>query len=105
MTNQTCVFYFVWQISPDESKKIVNCYKKNDFSLFMSTGVYVGGTKYQFLRQEGKAVYAKKKEHGAVTLQSTTKTIIVAHCPEGGQQGDMNRAVGIVAEYLEGLGY
>ncbi len=71
----------------------------------MTSGVFSEGIKYQFLRQDGKAVYAKKKDHGTITMQSTGRTIIIAHCPEGSQQGDMNKAVGIVADYLESLGY
>ena len=71
----------------------------------MASGVYAEGIKYQFLRQDGKAVYAKKKDHGTITIQSTGKAIIISHCPEGAQQGDMNKAVAIVAEYLESLGY
>ena len=71
----------------------------------MASGVYTEGIKYQFLRSDGNAVYAKKKDNGTLTIQSTKKTVIVAHCPEGGQQGDMNKAVGIVADYLENLGY
>lgn len=71
----------------------------------MQSGVFAESVKYQFLRQDGKAVYAKKKDHGTLTMQSTGKTIIVAHSAEGCQQGDMNKAVGIVADYLESLGY
>ena len=71
----------------------------------MASGVFAEGTKYQFLRQDGSAVYAKKKDLGTITLQSSKKAVVIAHCPEGGQQGDMNKAVGIVADYLESLGY
>ena len=73
--------------------------------MFMTSGVKVGGMKYQFLREEdGKTVYAKKKEHGALTMQASKTAIVIAHCPEGCQQGNTNKAVGVIAEYLESLG-
>ena len=71
----------------------------------MSGGVHCEGTKYQFLREEeGKIVYGKKKGFGAVTLQASKTAIVIAHCPEGCQQGNCNKAVNVIAEYLESLG-
>ena len=70
----------------------------------MSGGVFCEGTKYQFLREEDKkTVYAKKKGNGAITLQASKTAIVIAHCPEGSQQGNLNKAVGVIAEYLESL--
>ena len=38
----------------------------------MASGVHVAGVKYQFLREEDKKlVLAKKKDHGALTMQSS----------------------------------
>lgn len=71
----------------------------------MANGIRVEETKYQFLREEdGKTVYAKKKEHGAITFQASKSAIVIGHCPEGGQQGNTNKAVAVIAEYLESLG-
>ena len=39
----------------------------------MANGVRIEGEKYTFLRNDDKTVYAKKKDKGAVTLQ-TSKT-------------------------------
>lgn len=69
----------------------------------MSNGVRLEETKYQFLRQEDNTVYAKKKGNGAVTLQASKTAIVIGHCPEGGQQGNTNKAVGVIAEYLESM--
>ena len=70
----------------------------------MVTGVYCGDERYQFLRElDGKTVYAKKKGNGAITLQASKTAIVIAHCPEGSQQGNLNKAVGVIAEYLESL--
>ncbi|KAK3106457.1 hypothetical protein FSP39_020428 [Pinctada imbricata] len=46
----------------------------------------------------------KKKEHGSVTLQATKTAVVIAHCPEGRQQGQLNIGVGVVANYIESLG-
>lgn len=71
----------------------------------MSNGVRAEEAKYQFLREEeGKTVMAKKKGQGAITLQASKTAIVIAHCPEGGQQGNTNKAVAVIAEYLESLG-
>lgn len=71
----------------------------------MASGIYAEGTKYQFLREEeGKVVFAKKKEHGAITLQASKSALVLGHCPEGGQQGNLNKGVAVIAEYLESLG-
>ena len=62
-------------------------------------------TKYNFLREEdSKVVYGKRKDCGAVTLQASKTAIVIAHCPEGGQQGNTNKGVSVIAEYLESLG-
>ena len=46
----------------------------------MAGGVMAGGTKYQFLREEdGKLVMAKKKEHGALTMQASKTGIYVRY--------------------------
>ncbi len=71
----------------------------------MAGGVFLEGIKYQFLRvEDDKLVLAKKKEHGAVTLQSSKTAIVIAHLPEGCQQGNTNKGVAVIAEYLESLG-
>lgn len=93
------------KLTPQESANIAACMKSKDFSPFMSGGVFAEGTKYQFLREEdGKLVLAKKKECGAITLQASKTAIVIGHCPEGMQQGNLNKAVGVIAEYLESMG-
>jgi len=71
----------------------------------MTSGITAAGQRYRFLREEdGKVVYAKLKGSGAITLQASKTAIVIAHCPEGGQQGSTNKAVNVIAEYLESLG-
>lgn len=88
-----------------EGATIGRCFKSGDFTSFMASGVHVAGVKYQFLREEDKKlVLAKKKDHGALTMQSSKTAIVIAHCPEGCQQGNANKGVAVIAEYLESLG-
>ncbi|ELU03438.1 hypothetical protein CAPTEDRAFT_162297 [Capitella teleta] len=93
------------KVSPQEGATIAACFKSRDFSPFMQNGIRVENNKYQFLREEdGKIVMAKKKELGALTLQSTKTAIIIGHTAEGMQQGNVNKAVGYIADYLETSG-
>ena len=70
----------------------------------MATGIRAEGEKYNFLREEdGKTVYAKKKEKGAITAQASKTAVVIGHCPEGSQQGNLNKGVAVIAEYLESL--
>ena len=71
----------------------------------MSGGIWAEGIKYQFLRQEDdKIVFGKKKDHGALTIQSSKTAIVIGHTREGCQQGNSNKGVAVIAEYLESLG-
>lgn len=91
--------------SAAEIQKIFAEMKKDDKSGFGVTGITFGGVKYQFLRYDEDAVYGKKKNEGAITIQKCKQCCIVAHCPEGGQHGSCNLAVGKVADYLSSVGY
>ena len=87
-----------------EGVNIGKCFKSKDFSAFMACGVSIEGTTYLFLREEdGKTVYAKKKEMGSVSLQASKTAVVVGHCPEESQQGNLNKGVAVIAEYLESL--
>ena len=88
-----------------EGANIAKCLKSKDFTAFQASGIHVEGVKYQFLREEdGKLVLGKKKESGAITMQASKTAIVIAHTPEGCQQGNTNKGVGVIAEYLESLG-
>jgi profilin len=70
----------------------------------MSSGLHAEGLKYQFLREEDKKlVLAKKKGSGAITAQTSKTAVVIGHCPEGSQQGNLNKAVGVIADYLESM--
>jgi len=88
-----------------EGANIARCFKSADFTAFMSGGIHAEGVKYQFLREEDKKiVFGKKKDNGALTMQSSKTAIVIAHTIEGSQQGNVNKGVSVIAEYLESLG-
>ena len=92
------------QLQGQEGVNIGKCFKSKDFTLFMSSGVRAEGQKYNFLREEdAKTVYAKKKDLGAITAQASKTAVVIGHCPEGSQQGNLNKGVAVIAEYLESL--
>ena len=95
---------YALKLQGQEGPNIARCFKSKDFTTFMANGIRAEGEKYQFLREEdGKVVFGKKKGIGAVTLQASKTAIVIAHCSEGCQQGNVNKGVNVIAEYLESL--
>ena len=87
-----------------EGVNIAKSFKNKDFTSFIASGVYVENKRYTFLRElDGKTVFAKKKEYGSVSLQASKTAVVIGHCPEGSQQGNLNKGVAVIAEYLESL--
>lgn len=70
----------------------------------MCNGIRAEEIKYQFLREEdGKVVMGKKKDQGSLTLQSSKTAIVIGHTTEGMQQGNVNKGVAVIADYLESM--
>ncbi|XP_064652031.1 profilin-like [Lineus longissimus] len=93
------------KLQGQEGVNVAKCFNSKDYSVFMASGIHLEGIKYQFLRAEDdKIVFGKKKGEGAITLQSSKTAIVIGHCPEGSQQGNLNKGVACIAEYLESLG-
>ena len=57
----------------------------------------------QFLRYTDGVAMAKKKELGSLTIQASKTAIVIAFTADSHQQGNSNKAVGIIAEYLESM--
>jgi len=90
------------KLTPQEAAAIAACFKSKNFTGFQASGVVAETEKYQFLREEdSKLVLAKKKGNGGLTMQASKTAIVIAHCPEGKQQGNVNKGTGAVADYLE----
>lgn len=92
------------KITAQEAATIGRVYTSGDASVFQTSGLHIGGIRYQFLRKDENVVLAKKKDNGAITMQSSKTAIVIGHTKEGGSQGNTNKAVGVIAEYLESLG-
>ncbi|CAH1796536.1 unnamed protein product [Owenia fusiformis] len=92
------------KLQGQEGVNIANPFKSKDFTSFMAGGIFAEGIKYQFLRvEDDKVVLAKRKDSGALTMQASKTAIVIGHTKEGGQQGNTNKAVATIAEYLESL--
>lgn len=88
-----------------EGANIAQCFKAKDYTSFQAGGIHAEGIKYQFLREEdGKIVFGKKKDNGSLTLQSSKTAVVIGHTQEGKQQGNTNKGVAVIADYLESLG-
>ena len=93
-----------FKLQGNEAANIARCFKSKDFTWFMQQGVYAEGQYYVFLRElDGTTVFAKSKGRGSVTLQSSKSAVVIAHCPDDKQQGNCNKAVSVIAEYLESM--
>lgn len=93
------------KLQGNEGPTIAKALKSKDFTPLQASGIYAEGVKYQFLREEdGKLVLGKKKEQGAITIQSSKTAVVIGHTIEGCQQGNTNKGVAVIADYLEGLG-
>jgi len=92
------------KLSAEEAMAIGKSFKAGDFTQFQTSGILAEGVKYNFLRGEGNLALGKKKDYGALTLQSSLSAVVIGHTAEGQQQGNVNKAVAVIAEYLESLG-
>jgi profilin len=93
-----------FKLSPQEGATIANCFKTNNFTSFQGSGVYCEGVKYQFLRTDTDGmVLAKKKDSGAVSMGASKTAIVIAHTAEGKQQGNANKAVMVIVDYLKSM--
>nr|WAQ15595.1 profilin 4 [Halisarca dujardinii] len=91
----------------NEGREISTCFKKKDFTYFKSAGVYIEGGYGIFLRESGNSVYARSEGQGGLTLQASSKAIIIARCPRNQRykHGLMNEAVHKLVGYLTSLDF
>eukprot|EP00918_Siedleckia_nematoides_P083624 GHVU01183311.1.p1 GENE.GHVU01183311.1~~GHVU01183311.1.p1 ORF type:complete len:141 (+),score=3.07 GHVU01183311.1:69-491(+) len=94
------------EFAGSEAQTIANCFKSKDFSVMQANGIRISGVKYQFLREEeGRIVYGRCKGSGGIAIQKSKSAIVIGHCAEGSQAGQLNKGVSQIAEYLESAGY
>jgi len=92
------------KITPAEAKTIGTAMNSGDFTTFQASGIHIEGVKYQFLRGDENLALGKKKDQGAITMQASKTAVVIGHMIEGKSQGNVNKGVGVIAEYLESLG-
>jgi len=91
-------------LTAGEAATIAKAIKDDNPSTFQTSGIVIGGVKYQYLRNLDNVYLGKKKDLGAITLHKSKTAIVIGHTSEGQQQGNTNKGVGVIAEYLESLG-
>jgi len=92
------------KITPAEASTIGSAMEKSDFTPFQSGGIIIAGVKYQFLRGDDNLALGKKKDNGSITMQKSKTAVVIGHVIEAKSQGNVNKGVAVIAEYLESLG-
>jgi len=92
------------KITAAEAKTIGTAMSSQDFTTFQANGIHIAGVKYQFLRGDENLALGKKKDNGAITMQASKTAVVIGHMIEGKSQGNVNKGVAVIAEYLESLG-
>ncbi|KAF9339489.1 profilin, required for normal timing of actin polymerization in response to thermal stress [Linnemannia elongata] len=91
-----------FSITGDEAKKLVAAF--DDISDIAANGLHLEGTKYVFLRNPDKSIYARNGATG-ITAVKTTQCVLIGFYNETQQAGDCNTVVEGLANYLVGVGY
>ena len=92
------------KITPSEASAIGKAMRSGDFTTFQSSGIVIAGVKYMFLRGDDGVVLGKRKDQGAITLQASGTAVVIGHTKEGMSQGNTNKGVAVIAEYLTSIG-
>jgi len=91
----------VLRLKDEEAKTIGAICKSRDMTSFTTGGVWIEGIKYNFLREDEGPIYAKKLDHGHITIENSNQAVVIGHCPEGKTPGACNKAVHNIVEYLK----
>jgi len=93
------------QISDAEAAAIANGFLVDLEASFSNAGVTLGGKKFMYLRADpdDKLVLAKLKDNGALSIQAANTCIIVAHTAEGKSQGNTNKGLLTIIDYLKSM--
>jgi len=90
-------------LTPEEAAIIGTAFSSKDFTPLQAKGIFIAGVKYNYLRDDDNLVLGKMKDQGSITLQSSKTAVVIGHTAEGQQQGNTNKGVAVIAEYLESL--
>lgn len=92
----------VLRLTPEEGRIIAQCFRKKDFTGF-SRDVHVEDEGYIFIRDIDNKMVLARRGKGGITMQASKRAVVIAHTREGGQQGITNKAVAVIADYLESV--
>jgi len=90
-------------LSAAEGGTIASAMSTSNDTTFQSSGIILGGVKYNYLRRMDNTVLGKKKDNGAITIANSKTCIVIAHTMEGQQHGLTNTAVAGIIDYLESM--
>merc|ERR1712126_282205 len=76
-----------------EAKTIAVAMDTGDDTSFHFDGVFIGETRYQFIKRFENTIFAKRMGIGSITIQKSKTCVVIAHTSEGKQQGSTNKAV------------
>ena len=67
-----------------EAQTIASALSSGDYTPFQSSGIFIEGQKYRFLRGDSDEglVLGKLKENGAITIQKSESAVIICHAAE-----------------------
>jgi len=86
-------------------KIIVDNYK-NASAYFPANGLYLGSTKYMFIRGGGDdPIHFKKGSETGGTIQITSKAIVIGKYDEPSAAGNVSDRISVMGTYLVSVGY
>ncbi|GAB1603832.1 profilin-like [Argonauta hians] len=91
-------------ISAEEASKFASVLNDHP-EFFLSNGITMCGEKYNFIRKDDKFLFCKKSGRGSLSIEWTERSIIIAHCREGGSTGKVNEALHKTVSHLETCDY
>lgn len=89
-------------VSPAEAQKLIAGFSSADG---LYSGIFLGGTKYMFLRATDEEIQGKLGGDAGVTIMKSGKAIIIGCYGAGMTGGNCNSTVSKLADYLKSQGY
>lgn len=93
-----------FKMSPSERETLAQHFKTKAFDALLDSGMSAEGTHYPVLTVDHNTVFGEQNEAGCLCVQCTKTAIVVAHSAEPKKTSTLNKAVGVIASYLESRG-
>lgn len=92
-----------FQVAPAEVKKLLPAF--DDPTPLYQSGIVLNGTKYMFLRNEGRSLLGRKGGDSGCIVVKTNQAVLIGVYEGGLQGGDCNMVVERLADHLANSGY